>query len=569
VLCLGFIAYRQLTEAAPRVVKLSLLPPEKAVAQDLGLAPSVSPDGKSIAFAASVDGKTQILIRDLDSLIARPLAGTEDAGAPFWSPDSHWIGFFAGGKLKKMEVSGGPALTLCDATDIAGGSWGKNYIVVGSRGGILRVPPGGGEPTPVTAVVPKEQVLQVGPWFLPDGRHFLYGVLGLGVLGLDPAQSGVYAGDVESKDPAKSRRKVLEGTANLAYAQGYLLFLRERTLMAQRFDTGSLEVRGDAAPVAEQVDSIGGLVGIWGVSQNGVLIYSSGAVGNTQLTWFDRSGKPPSRIGTTGFGISVSLSPDGSTAAFERFGQDIAADVWLLDLARGKESRFTFAPGFNAYPIWSPDGSKIAYYGLREGIGSVYIKPRSGPGEEKALPQVPDFDVPLDWSRDGQYIIMGVNDPKTKLDIWVVPTSGEKPFVYLNTRFDERSAKLSPNGQWLAYVSDETNRNEVYLQTFPKPGREIPISNNGGNSPLWSRDGKELYYLSADQKLMAVDVTVSGSTLIPGTEKVLFPVRRSLPAAGFPYDVAKDGRFIIPAPVQSAAVVPFTVVLNWTAELKK
>jgi Tol biopolymer transport system component len=561
---LGFFSYRQLTETAPRVLKLSLLPPEKAVTVNLANVPVVSPDGNVIAFTVSVEGKSQIWIRDLDSLTAHPLAGTEDATLPFWSPDSRWIGFFAAGTLKKIEVSGGPALPLCKG-DFFGGSWGKDYIIFGSPGGIFRVSPGGGEPTPVTTAVPKQELIHAAGSFLPDGHHFLYAV-----LLSDTAQNGIYAADVETKDPAKNRHKVLVGPISAAYAQGYLLFLREHTLMAQRFDPGSLQMRGDAAPVAEPVDSNGGLIGSWSVSQNGVLAYSSGTSGYTQLTWFDPSGKPPIRLGTPGFGLSASLSPDGSTAAFERFGQAGAGDVWLLDLARGNESRFTLGGGFNAYPVWSPDGTKIAYYGLRGGTGSVYIKPRNGSGEEKVLPQVPNFDAPYDWSSDGQYLIIGVNDPKTKQDIWIAPLFGDqKPSAYLNTVYNETSPKLSPKGGWLAYVSDETSRNEVYLQTFPRPERKIPVSINGGDSPLWSRDGKELYYVSPDQKLMAVEIKAVGNTLQPGGAKILFTARLPGRTAGFAYDVGKDGRFLVPAPVQPTGVVPFTVVVNWTVGLRK
>ena len=282
----------------------------------------------------------------------------------------------------------------------------------------------------------------------------------------------------------------------------------------------------------------------------------------------------PVKLGTLwerrGLEFSASFSPDTSTIAYERLDNgSLNGDVWLLD-ARGSQSRFTFGGGFNAYPIWSPEGNKIAYYGLRGGTGSVYIKPRSGPGEEKAIPQVPGYDLPLDWSSNGQYIIMGVNDPKTKLDIWIAPLSGDqKPYPYLNTVFNESSAKLSPNGKWLAYVSDETTRNDVYLDAFPKPVGKISVSTNGGNLPVWSRDGKELYYVSADQKLTAVEIKASGNTVQLGTVSVLFPVRMTGYNSGFAYDVAKDGRFLIPTPVQPSGVVPFTVVLNWTAGLKK
>jgi eukaryotic-like serine/threonine-protein kinase len=391
---LGLLAYRHATEEAPRMLKVSLLPPTKATWGDPGTRPAVSPDGKSVAFTAETDGKSQVWLRDLDSLAARPLPGTENGSFPFWSPDSRWIAFNDGEKLKKVEVTGGPALDLCDTFGFfSGGSWGKDYIVFGTGTRIMRIPPSGGEPTPVAAIAQGREALLMNPWFLPDGRHFLYGSL---AVNAQPA--AVYAGDVESKDPLKNRREVLAGTAGAWYSQGYLLFLRDRTLMAQRFDPGSFETRGDASPVAEQVDSLfGGLLASFGVSQNGVLAYTSGAAGNAQLTWYNRSGKPVGTVGTPGFVLSAAISPDGSTIAFDRIAQNGAqngADVWLLDLARGSESRFTFGPRFNAYPLWSPDGSHIAYYSVREGNGLVYLKARDGTGEERATHSL---DSALPW----------------------------------------------------------------------------------------------------------------------------------------------------------------------------
>jgi Tol biopolymer transport system component len=351
------------------------------------------------------------------------------------------------------------------------------------------------------------------------------------------------------------------------------LFLRDRTLMAQRFDPGRFETRGDASPVAEQVDSPPpGLTVAFGVSQNGVLAYTSGAVGNAQLTWYDRSGTAHGTVGTPGFGMSAAISPDGSTVAFDRAVENgKGTDVWLLDLERGSESRFTVGPGpLNAYPIWSPDSSHIAYFSLREGSALTYLKARDGTGEERAVDPQPRIGLPLDYSPDGQYIVEAVEDPRTKRDIWVVPLSPtEKPFAYLNTEFDERDAKISPNGHGLAYVSNETGRDEVYWQTFPKPGEKKQISPNGGSFPLWSRDAKELYYISADRKLMAVEVKTNGGTIQPGSSKALFPVRLDhAQGYGFAYDVGKDVRFLIPTPVERPGV-PFTVVVNWAAGLKK
>jgi eukaryotic-like serine/threonine-protein kinase len=557
---LGIPAYRHATEEAPRMLKMSVLLPEKATPSITDV-PAVSPDGKSIAFGASVEGKYQIWVRDLNSLTARPLPGTEAGNLPFWSPDGRWIGFFAGGKIKKMEVAGGPALTVCGTSNFGGGSWGKDYIIFGTASGVMRSSPAGDEPKAVTTGAQGG----AAPWFLPDGRHFLYTV-----PGTDARQPAIYAADVESKDPTKNRGRVLDGAGPAAYSQGYLLFMRDSTLMAQPFDTASLETRGDAAPVAEQVGSLSSVLGFYGVSQNGVLAYTSGAVGNAQLTWYDHSGKPVGTAGTPGQIPSSAISSDGSTVASDRIDRNGTVDVWLLDLARGSESRFTFGPTFNMYPVWSPDGKNIAFYSVREGTTSIYAKSRDGVGQEQALDKTPGARLPLDWSRDGRYIVELVNDSKTKEDIWVLPLFGDRTsFVYLNSEFNERAAKLSPNGQWLAYVSDETGRNEIYLQPFPKPGEKIPVSTNGGDLPLWSRDGKELYYVGADRKLMAVEIKMSGDSIQAGTAKALFPMPGAGAGIGFAYDVGKDGRFLIPTPVQQSSNVPFTVVVNWAAGLKK
>jgi eukaryotic-like serine/threonine-protein kinase len=556
---LGLVGYRYATEEAPRMVKMSVLPPEKATSS----VRAVSPDGKSIAFRAILDGKDQIWVRDLNTLAARPLPGTEGGLGPFWSPDGRWIGFDADGKIKKTEVAGGPVLTLCDGFSFEGGSWGKDYIIFATARGIMRVSPSGGEPEAVTAAAEGE--LQAEPWFLPDGRHFLHTA-----TAPDLRQPAIYAGDVESKDAPKNRRRVVVAAISPRYSQGYVLFMRGRTLMAQPFDTGGLETRGDAAPVAEQVDSRGGILGSYGVSQNGVLAYSSGAEGNAQLTWYDPSGKPVGTAGTPGQILSSAVSPDGSTVAFARVDQNGTGDVWLLDLARGSESRFSFGPTFNMYPVWSPDSKTIAFYSRREGTTSIYAKARDGVGQEQALDKTPGIRVPLDWSRDGRYIVELVADPKTKDDIWILPLFGDRrSFVYLNGEFNEGDAKLSPNGQWLAYASDETGRSEVYLQTFPKPGGKIQVSTNGGDLPLWSPDGKELYYIGADRKLMAVEIKTSGSLIQPGTAKALFPVLGAGPGSYFAYDVSKDGRFLIATPVQQSSNVPITVVVNWAAGLKK
>ena len=569
-LALAFLYFGRVTEEQPRVLKVSVLPPDKATFKATSL-PAVSPDGRRLAFLATLGGKDELWVRDLDSLAARALTGTDGASYPFWSPDSRTIAFFAGGKLKKIDVAGGPALTLCDAISGRGGTWSKNGVITfapTNTDGLFRVPAAGGTATLVTALNPATgETSHRFPWFLPDGHRFLYTA-----INRETEKIGIYAADLDSKN----RKLVLAANSNAVYTPpGYLLFVRERTLMVQPFDVGKLETTGDAVPIAEQVDSTLGASAQnqFSVSQNGVLAYSSGASsgGNLQLTWFDRSGRTTGTVvGTAGGPRWPAISPDGNTVAVDRLDpQTNFIDLWLHDLARGSASRFTFNSGFfNAYPVWSPDGSHIAFRSTRDGAaGDLYQKATSGAAQEEVLDKDLRSKQPNDWSRDGRYIIEGVRDPKTKNDIWVLPLFGDrKPFPYLQTEFNEQYAKLSPNGQWLAYASDETKRLEVYVQTFPTPGGKWQVSTNGGDRPVWSRDGKELYFIGADGKMMAVEVK-GGTKFEAGVPKPLFDMR--FPADATWYDVSKDGRFLVPTQIEQAADVPMTVVVNWTAGLKK
>jgi Tol biopolymer transport system component/predicted Ser/Thr protein kinase len=567
-LALGFVAYRHVTEET-RVLKMSVLPPDKAVFNANSL-PAVSPDGRRLAFVATLDGKDSLWVRDLDSLAARALTGTDGADDPFWSPDSRSIAFFADGKLKRIEVAGGPALTLCDASgEPRGGSWNKNDTIVFAvnQGGTFRVPAAGGNATLLTTPDRASGELDHRfPRFLPDGRYFLYTV-----TNREREKVAIYAGDLDSKN----RKLVVAANSNAVYTPpGYLLFVRERTLMAQPFDAAKLQTTGDAVPVAEQVDS-SGIAGQnqFSASQNGVLAYASGASGgNLQLTWFDRSGKVTGTLGTPGFVFWGAISPDGNTVAVDRLDpQTRIFDIWLHDLTRGTASRFTFGPRANQFPVWSPDGSHIAFYSFRDGVAHPFQKATSGTARDeilsKPLGEPPGPTRVDDWSRDGRYIIMTVTNPKTKSDVWVMPTFGDrKPFPYLQTEFFETYARLSPNGQWLAYTSDESKRLEIYVQTFPTPGGKWQVSTNGGSRPVWSRDGKELYFIGADGKMMAVEVK-GGTKFEAGLPKPLFDAR--VPVFQAWYDVSKDGRFLIPVPLEPSANTPMTVVINWTAALKK
>jgi Tol biopolymer transport system component len=496
------------------------------------------------------------------------LPGTQDASFPFWSPDGRFLGFFAEGKLKKIDLAGGPALTLCDATDGRGGSWNQNDVILfaPARAGssLFRVSAAGGTPVPVTKLdVKAGEISHRFPWFLPDGRHFLFQNRSTA------ERAAVYFGDLESGTP----RRVVPTSSNAVYVPpGYILFTRERTLMAQPFDAVKGEIRGDPGVIAEPVDYEALDGSSFSVSRNGVLVYQSGGGGgDSVLTWFDRQGKPLGTIGPPSDVLLPAISPDGKTVAVEHFDRLRDRDIWLHDVTRGGGSRFTFT-GRGRFPVWSPDGGQIAYRLLRNGFNYIVRKAASGAPQEQVLYQGTRAIRPVDWSHDGRFLIAQMDvDPtlKTRNDIWVIPLSGDqKPFPYLQSEFAERRAKLSPNGRWMAYVSDESKQDEVYVQDFPNPGEKWPVSTNGGDYPIWSRDGRELYFIAADQKLMAVEVKGS-ARFEAGVPKPLFDTRLGNLRGDQWFDVTTDSRFLIPTLLEQSAVAPLTVVLNWQAGLKK
>jgi Tol biopolymer transport system component len=538
---------------------------------------ALSPDGQRIAFVVITAGQYTLAVRSFDAGDAHVLPGTEGGNFPFWSPDSRFIGFFAQGKLKKIDVAGGPPLTLCDASAGEGGTWNRDGTIVFAphgTSGLLRVSAAGGVPAPVTTLdAAKKEQSHRWPWFLPDGRRFLY---------MATPQTTVYVGSLD----AEERTPLLASESKVIYADGYLLFMRQGTLLAQSFDAARLRTMGESFRVAENVGvNMSNARAAFSASTTGVLTYRTSPPAATQVTWFDRSGKRLESIGEPGDYRDVSLSPDGSRAIVHRHEEPSGGGLWLLDFARGTTARFTFDTSHNDSAHWSPDGSRIVFRSDREGGDrNLYEKIASGAGPDELLLTSSEPKDPTNWSSDGRFIVYISEHPKTGVDLWVLPLSGDrKPMSFLRTPFDEGHGRLSPDGRWMTYTSNETGRNEVYGQPFPPSGGKWQVSTSGGAQPRWRRDGKELYYLAGaggETAVMAVEVRATESTFEVGVPKALFRTR----IAGAPpqtqvlgtatessYAGTADGQrfLILTPPLGETAQEPITVVLNWTARLKK
>ena len=572
VMILGWVYLNRPSSNDARVMRLSILPPERATLI-AGQAPTVSPDGARLVFVVTdATGRTMLYLIALDSTAAQPLVGTEGAGLPFWSPNSRELGFFAGGKLKKIDIAGGQPVTLADAPVPRGGSWNQDGLIIftpAPPAPTLRIPAAGGTPTPLNSVdMEHDEFPRSFPQFLPDGRHYLFLSGGSRKMGT----RFIAVGSLDSTGV----KKILTTDFTAVYAKpGYLLFRREAMLMAQRFDADRLEVSGDPFPVAEQI-GFDGLTyqTLVSASDQGVLAYQGLGAGKTQLVWFDRCDKKLGVVGVPGDYSDLSLSPDEQRLAFSQVDQDTGnCDVWVMDLASGTPSRLTFDTSVDFAPVWSPDGERVVFASLREGAPNLFQKMANGSGQEDPLYKSTLAKLPSDWSKDGRFIICGTVDPKTRWDLWSLSIGGDRKWeVFWQTPANESRAVFSPDGRWVAYESDESGKKEIYVQSFPASGAKWQISASGGSQPRWRRDGKELFYLGGDRKITAVDVNTEALTFSHGTPKPLFEthISRGEDRPGDQYVVSSDGqRFLVNTLAEERGYGIISLVLNWTAGLKK
>ena len=555
VAALGVVYFRKPASPLLPPVRMTVLLPEQSRPFSL----AVSPDGREIAIVLVKDGKQQIWVRALDALEPTAIAGTDGAADPFWSPDSRSIAFFADSKLKKVVWPGGPIQTLCDALAVQGGTWNRDgEILLGGLWRVQKVSSAGG----VVSDLPQQAaVTEVYPFFLPDGRHYL----GTRLARPGSTEGGVWLSSTDGPEA----QHLLPDASNAQFVEpppgshvGEVLFTRGGTLMALPFDMKLLKAAGDAWPVAQGIAE--GAPSYWlaSTSGQGVLGYVSGQLGSWKYVWRDRQGR---NLGTAGHaGGVVMISPDGKQLVGDR-----GSDIWRLEFARGVSTRLTFGPKTNFNPIWSPDGRYVAYDKL--GVG-IFRKPANGAGAEELLIRTDRLAVPKSWSPDGRFILYAQINPGTGADLLGFPVEpNAKPFVVAQTPATEDQGQFSPDGHWVAYTSNESGQSEIYVIPFPPSpdGGKWMVSRGGGVMPRWRRNGKELFYISPDSKMMAVPVSTQ-PVFKSGTGQPLFQtdiVNTGIRTGPMSWDLSPDGnRFLIITETPGDAS-SLTVALNWRSPL--
>ena len=567
VLAVGFV------RRAPRVsppIFAAIPPPEKTFVESIAL----SPDGRTLAFTAGKAGaQPGLWIRTLGSPAGRPVAGAEEASFPFWSPDSRFIAYFTQGSLKKIDPSGGPALTVCDAARGVGGTWNRDGTIVFGptpTSPLFRVPAAGGKPEPVTRLDASLHVTAHRyPAFLPDGRHFLYMAANLSGNTGDPANS-IRVGSLDGR----TDKTVVAGIAsNPSFVAGHLLYSREGALFAAKMDPAGLEVQGDPIPVAQRLNLTNWYGYVQFTASDDLLLSIPAFAIPSQLAWFGRNGRPAGTVGEPGLWVGPRLSPDGRRIAVGvlDLGRN-TSDIWLYDAAGGAGTKFVFGNGNNFGPVWAPASDRLLFSSDRKSKGArqdLWTKSLDGSVEEVFL-ESPDNRWPEDWSADGKSLSLDnvTAQGKRNNQLWIAEMAGEKKVRPFATEANfQGNSRFSPDGRWLAYESDESGRSEVYVRPFPGPGGRWQISTAGGGQPHWRRDGKELTFLTPENKLMAVPISTT-SGFHAGPPALLFAIHPSL--NGTAYDVTGDHqRFLVNTVPDEQGSPPLSLLVHWTQLLAK
>jgi Tol biopolymer transport system component len=541
----------------PRQVQLQVLTPDNMT---FAFQPAISPDGDRVAFAAYFELTTQLYVRPLSAVAATPISGAHGS-QPFWSPDGRELAYWSLDRLEKVDLSSGARQTLCRLPGVLlGASWNRNGVIVFSADGkLFRVASSGGEPTPLGTPADGE-LGRFWPYFLPDGRHYLY--LSRSSRADD---RGVYVASIDSGD----RKRVILSNHNAAYASGHLLFVRGDALVAQPFDLETFDLRGDAFPIAERIAPVRspepGLA--YSVSGNGVLAWEPAASHIVQLTWFHRSGRKLSTLGEPAPYWSPALAPDETRLAVShRDEQTGTRDLWLFDLPSGGRRRLTFDPADDVNPTWSPDGSRIAFASNRTGTHEIYLKLSNGAGGDELLKASPDGpNYVEDWSSDGAFLVYN-HQPRGPSDIYLLPLLGNRtPIPVTATRVGDDMGQVTRSGRWMAYRSQESGRSEVYVRGVSLDGTsdagKWQVSTEGGLEPRWRGDGRELFYMSGPT-LMAVEVKSAAQSFEAGTPTPLFEARLPFAGGRNRYVVTRDGQRFLFAVLTEQSHQPIRVTVN-------
>jgi serine/threonine protein kinase len=548
-------------------------PPERASFSFQGVSagpPVLSPNGQRLAFVAvDSDGKQRLWVRQLNAAKAQPLEGSDDSAFPFWSADSRYIGFFANKKLSRIDASGGPVFTTADVAASWGGTWSRDdTILFASADCIYRIPASGGTPQQVTKLdASRGEDSHLWPQFLPDGRHFLFYA-----QSKDPQNSGTYAATLDGGEP----KLLMRGDSNAVYSPpGYLLFVRQGTLMAQRFDPDNLRLTGEAVPLAQHA-AANLTLGRSNLtaSENGILTYAAGnaSAGDNRISWFGRNGKPMADTGEPGAYFSPRISPDGRKLAIALGIPGTSNyNIWVFDLVRGVPTRITFSSSLDGQPAWSPDGKTVVFTSNRSGQFHIYQTTADGTGDASPIVADDAGEYNPSFSADGRYLVYRRLSAQSgaHYEIWAIPLYGDrKPFPVVS-QTDAAHPALSPDGKWLAYSSQESGRPETYVVPFPQGNAKWRVSTDGGDWPRWRHDGKELFFLSRDQKITSAGISTDGTSLVVGKLAPLFQVNVPI-SLGWFYDVSADGnRFVVLNQAPRQTTEPLTLVVNWPVLLKK